>query len=321
MEARGDDEGDGQGAVDRRGAPIPRRQAAGPPSRENRPWQEAHLLRARVRELERRCAALEAAEQQTAALNAGLLVELEETNRGVVALYQHEHQLALTLQRTFLPAVLPSVAHMSLAVRYLAADPGNEIGGDFYEAVSTPEGLLLAVGDVAGHNLQAAVMMGELRHALRAYAYDGHSPRAIVSRLDRLLRLTRPGRTATVCVALVDLTTGTLRFANAGHLPPLLAFAGAAPHYVHEHGPLLGLGLPQPPETTVHLTPGARLLMVTDGLIEAPGTHLDDSLEQLRSVVANAPADGEAFCDALLDAFRHHRQDDVVVFSAEFTGG
>ncbi|WP_329173106.1 PP2C family protein-serine/threonine phosphatase [Streptomyces sp. NBC_01477] len=290
-------------------------------SRDGGPRQERDRLRARIEELEERVQGLESVERETAALNAALLADLEETNRGVVAMYHHEHQMALALQRTFLPSVLPSVPNMTLAVRYLASDPENEIGGDFYEAVSTPAGLLLAVGDVAGHNLQAAIVMGELRHALRAYAYDEHSPRAILSRLDRLLRLTRPGRTATVCVALVDVVTGVVHFANAGHLPPLLAFPGAPPRYTHEHGPLLGLGLRQPKETTVRLTAGTRLLMVTDGLIEVPGTHLDDSLERLRGVVAQAPPGAEALCDTLIDAFRHHRQDDVVVFSAEFTGG
>lgn len=88
--------------------------------------------------------------------------------------YAEEHTLALTLQRTFLPASLPAGDRAELAVRYFPASETTEIGGDFYEALAVEEGLIVAVGDVAGHSLDAAVVMGELRHALRAYALEGH---------------------------------------------------------------------------------------------------------------------------------------------------
>ncbi|MYT19720.1 SpoIIE family protein phosphatase, partial [Streptomyces sp. SID7760] len=105
--------------------------------------------------------------------------ELTETNAGVMALYadltvehndvverfSREHDIALTLQRSFLPTALPEHPDVNLAVRYQASTSTTEIGGDFYEALLTPDGLLLAVGDVVGHSLQAALVMGELRHA------------------------------------------------------------------------------------------------------------------------------------------------------------
>ncbi|QMU77108.1 serine/threonine-protein phosphatase [Streptacidiphilus sp. PB12-B1b] len=249
-------------------------------------------------------------------LNAELLAELEETNRGVVALYREEHQLALTLQRTFLPEHLPRLPGIELAVRYLPAATQTEIGGDFYEAIDTPGGLLLAVGDVMGHSLQAAVVMGELRHALRAFATEDHPPHVLLERLDTLLSRHRPGWTATVCVALLEPGTGRLRIANAGHPLPLLRTGPGRAEFVTEHGPLLGLGLPQPVGTSHRLAPGASLLMVTDGLIEKRGTPLPEALESLRRAAADGPWDCEALCDALLEGFGAQQRDDIVVFAA-----
>ena len=253
-------------------------------------------------------------------LNAELLAELEETNRGVVALYSEEHQLALTLQRTFLPETLPRLPGIELAVRYLPAASQTEIGGDFYEAVDTPSGLLLAVGDVMGHSLQAAVVMGELRHALRAFATEDHLPHVLLERLDSLLSRHRPGWTATVCIALVEPGGRRLRIANAGHPPPLLRTAAGRAEYVEEHGPLLGLGLPQPRGTSHRVGPGTSLLMVTDGLIEKRGTPLPEAMESLLRTAADGPADCEALCDTLLEAFGAHQSDDIVVFAARLGG-
>ncbi len=254
-------------------------------------------------------------------LNSDLLAELEETNRGVVALYSEEHQLALTLQRTFLPETLPQVPGVQLAVRYLPAASQTEIGGDFYEAVDTPAGLLLAVGDVMGHSLQAAVVMGELRHALRAYAAEDHPPHILLERLDALLSRHRPGWTATVCIALVEPGGSGLRIANAGHPPPLLRTASGRTAYVHEHGPLLGLGLTQPESTHHRLTPGSSLLMVTDGLVEKRGTPMAEAMERLRRTTAAGPWDCEALCDTLLDTFGAHQRDDIIVFTARLNPG
>ncbi|QMU69315.1 PP2C family protein-serine/threonine phosphatase [Streptacidiphilus sp. P02-A3a] len=252
-------------------------------------------------------------------LNSALLAELEETNRGVVALYSEEHQLALTLQRTFLPETLPQVPGTELAVRYLPAASETEIGGDFYEAVETPAGLLLAVGDVMGHSLQAAIVMGELRHALRAYAAEDHAPHVLLERLDALLSRHRPGWTATVCIALVEPDGAGLRIANAGHPPPLLRTASGRTAFVQDHGPLLGLGLPQPEGTRHRLAPGTSLLMVTDGLVEKRGTPMPEAMERLRRVTADGPRDSEALCDTLLDSFGAQQRDDIVVFAARFT--
>jgi serine phosphatase RsbU (regulator of sigma subunit)/DNA-binding response OmpR family regulator len=238
--------------------------------------------------------------------------------------YAEEHALAVTFQRALLPWRLPSPAGVELAVRYLPAASQNEIGGDFYEAVETEDGLLLAVGDVVGHSLEAAVVMGDLRHALRAYAIDGHTPQAVLERLDRLLFRQWPGWTATVCLVLVAPDGRSVQIANAGHLPPLLIGPETAAdkgsdgssHYVQEHGTLLGLALAQPVSVRQEIAPGTLLLLVTDGLIEERGTGLDRSMCELRQVATAASRVPEEICDALLEVFGQAQEDDIVLFAA-----
>ncbi|MGW3356693.1 SpoIIE family protein phosphatase [Streptomyces bungoensis] len=229
--------------------------------------------------------------------------------------YSEEHALALTLQRSFLPESLPKTARAELAVRYLPASEHTEIGGDFYEAIDTPAGLVVAVGDVAGHSLDAAMVMGQVRHALRAYATEGHPPEVILSRLDRLLTTVEPGASVTLCVVLVAHDSGTLHIANAGHLPPLLRAPDGTTAYVTEHGPLLGLGLSHPPARRVTAQPGTLLLLVTDGLIERRNVDLRTSLESLAEVAGEGSADPEETCARLLDRLSPDGNDDVALMA------
>ena len=104
-----------------------------------------------------------------------------------------EHLVALTLQRSFLPAALPTIPGMLMAFRYLPASDQAEVGGDFYEALPWRDGVLVAIGDVQGHSLAAATVMGELRHALRAFVSEGHSPLVITGLVNEVLRRFHPG--------------------------------------------------------------------------------------------------------------------------------
>lgn len=283
-------------------------------------------LRAQTQDL---IAALEEAHAQRDELER-LNEELTETNAGVMALYaeltvEHkdvvkrygeEHELALTLQRTFLPATLPEKPGVELAVRYLPATATAEIGGDFYEAVDTPHGLLLAVGDVAGHSIQAAVVMGQLRHALRAYAAQGHPPHVLLEHLDHLLGLHQPGWTTSLCLVLVDPDHTRIHVANAGHLPPLLLPSDGPPRFLREHGPLLGIGLPHPPAVSHAIEPGSRLLMITDGLIETRDSDLYARLDLLSATAASGPHEPEALCTRLTEAFVVDPDDDIIIFAA-----
>jgi CheY-like chemotaxis protein len=230
-------------------------------------------------------------------------------------MYQVERHVALTLQHSFLPQRLPELPGVEVVVRYEPASRQAEIGGDFYAALRTPDGLLTAVGDVVGHSLDAATVMVEIRHALRAYCVEDPDPGVLARRLDRMLQHYHPDLTATVCLTLVDPASGRIRIANAGHIAPLIVGDDGTAGYVKAGGPLLGLGLDRPPPTEAVLMPTDRLLMVTDGLIETRGTDLEVSLEQLRTAAAAAPPGTAALCDTLLDCFGRDREDDIALLA------
>lgn len=229
--------------------------------------------------------------------------------------YNEEHSFALMLQRTFLPDRLPAVAGVDLAVRYLPASRHAEIGGDFYEALETSNGLLLAIGDVAGHSMAAAAVMGEVRHGMRAYALEGHTPHHINERLEELLAQSQPGLTVTMCLILVEPGGRRIHISNAGHIPPLLLLPDGRAEFADEHGPLLGVGLPHPAATVVDTAPGTRIVLITDGLVEVRSTNIDDSLAELSAAAAAGPQELEALCDALLERFGEEKDDDIALLT------
>ncbi|WP_377267247.1 PP2C family protein-serine/threonine phosphatase [Peterkaempfera sp. SMS 1(5)a] len=182
--------------------------------------------------------------------------------------------------------------------------------------METDAGLLLAIGDVAGHSLEAAAVMGELRHALRAYAAEGHGPRQVLDRLDSLMVRFQPGVTATVCLALVEPGRRRVQVANAGHLPPLLLDPVCGARYSRARGTLLGLGMRHPEPLVEEVSAGTRLLLVTDGLVEVRGVDLGDSLDELRQAAERGPSELEQLCDALVRAFGEAKGDDIAVLAA-----
>jgi serine phosphatase RsbU (regulator of sigma subunit)/DNA-binding response OmpR family regulator len=230
-----------------------------------------------------------------------------------------EHLVALTLQRSFLPASLPPVAGTAMAFRYLPATDHAEVGGDFYEALPMRDGVLVAIGDVQGHSLQAATVMGELRHALRAFVTEGHPPLAITALVNEVLRRFHPGMIATLCLVLAEPATGKLTIVNCGHMPVLLADShGAA--YAGEGGLMLGLARHEPHVETAELPVGGTALLFTDGLVEDRGILLDVNLEKLRTAAAAAAgADVEAFANQVMSLFGS-REDDVALIAVRRTG-
>ncbi|MEV1084220.1 fused response regulator/phosphatase [Streptomyces sp. NPDC050211] len=232
-------------------------------------------------------------------------------------MYQVERHVALTLQHSFLPQPhrLPELPGIDVEVRYVPASRQTEIGGDFYAALRTEDGMLTAVGDVVGHSLDAATVMVEIRHALRAYCVEESDPAVLAERLDRMLQHYHPEVTATVCLVLIDPGTGRTRIANAGHIPPLIIRDNDSADYAKASGPLLGVGLHHPPPTELILDPDDRLLMVTDGLIETRGIDLEASMDQLRAAAAGAPPGLAALCDTLLACFGHDHEDDIAMLA------
>ncbi|MFC8515751.1 SpoIIE family protein phosphatase [Streptomyces sp. NPDC057257] len=234
-------------------------------------------------------------------------------------MYQVERHVALTLQHSFLPQPhrLPELPGIDLAVRYVPASQQTEIGGDFYAAIRVHDGVLVAVGDVVGHSLDAATVMVEIRHALRAYCVEESDPAVLAERLDRVLVHYHAETTATVCLVHIDPATGRARIANAGHIPPLILRDTGDAEYVKAAGPLLGVGLSHPPPVELFLEPADRLLMVTDGLIETRGTDLTASMEHLRAAAVGALPGLDALCDTLLASFGHDREDDIAMLALQ----
>ncbi|HEV7788666.1 MAG TPA: SpoIIE family protein phosphatase [Pseudonocardia sp.] len=236
-----------------------------------------------------------------------------------LGLYAEEHSLALTLQRSFLPSRPPERPGLEVAVRYVPAADNAEIGGDFYELVELPAGrLLIAIGDVAGHSIHAATVMVELRHALRAYAIEDHGPAEILARLEQILVHYHPTEFATLCLLLLDRDQNQLSIANAGHLSPLLIEAGES-RYLDVRGPMLGLRRPHPPDTVRAMAPNWTIVLVTDGLVEHPGTDLDAALEELR-LAASVDSAPEELSDQLLERFGLARLDDIALLVLRRTG-
>ena len=223
-------------------------------------------------------------------------------------LYTEEHSLALTLQHSFLPDRTPRIPGLEIAARYVPAAETAEIGGDFFDVIELADGrLLVAIGDVAGHSIHAATVMVELRHALRAYAVEGHEPARLVELLELNLLRHHSTEFATLCLLLLDLAADELQVVNAGHLPPLLVGADGAA-YLEIYGPMLGLGASRPRPSVHALPPHWSIVLITDGLVEEPGVDLDTGLEELRAAVRH-DVEPERLCTELLDRFALRRDD------------
>ncbi|POX54252.1 DNA-binding protein [Streptomyces sp. Ru71] len=238
-------------------------------------------------------------------------------------LYQRQRKVAETMQRHLLPK-LPRTPGKTMTARYLPAPVGSEVGGDWYDAFTLKDGAIaLAIGDVVGHDLDAAAGMSQLRNMLRAYALSQRRPPSkIVEWLDQATRDIAEVSMATLVFARMIRTDAglcELSWTNAGHPPPLVISSdGVARFLTDGHGVLLGVAPEQPrPDATVELPPGATLVLYTDGLIESPGHSLDEGLERLRRHAASlAHRPLESFTDELLARSRPRDNDDDVALLA-----
>jgi serine phosphatase RsbU (regulator of sigma subunit)/anti-sigma regulatory factor (Ser/Thr protein kinase) len=222
--------------------------------------------------------------------------------------YEHEHDVAIALQRSLLPETLPAIDGLDLAGRYSAGGVGLEVGGDWYDALRRPDGIVhFTVGDVAGRGIAAAVLMGQLRHAYRALAYEHTSPAEIAR---RMLRHVPDAGMATAVFLAFDPYTGELAYTSAGHPPTLLhrASPGAATGTVtfldRAASPPLGWAQGKAiGEERLQLSPQATLLAYTDGLVERRGASIDDGIELLAGLLAkHAERPARSACDAVLNS-------------------
>jgi CheY-like chemotaxis protein len=228
--------------------------------------------------------------------------------------YDEEHRIAVTLQRSLLQSRLPDVPGIELAVRYEPAGAQTEVGGDFYELTMLGGKLLVAIGDVAGHSLHAATVMAEVRHAVRAYAVEGHPPGAVLELVNRFMRTVLPTESATLCLFTLEPTTGKIRMASAGHPPPLL-HTGEGAGYLETRGPLLGINAPRPADMEFTLPAGGSLVLYTDGLIERRDADIDVGLAALAECATDVEPDLDVFCQRLLTrlAGAEEQADDIAV--------
>lgn len=199
--------------------------------------------------------------------------------------YEREHELAERLQRAMLPT-LATHPDLDIVARYRSATSGVHVGGDWYDAVERPDGtVVLTVGDVTGHGVDAAVVMGKLQNALRAYALEGHGPATSLRLVHDMLRSSETPLFATAVVAEIEPNNCVMRWASAGHPPPLYTDAHGGVMYLEaQHAPMLGIHLGSGtviPEHEKKLSPGSTIALFTDGLVERRTSDLDAGMERL----------------------------------------
>jgi sigma-B regulation protein RsbU (phosphoserine phosphatase) len=238
-------------------------------------------------------------------------------------LYSRQLKVAETLQRSLLTPP-PQPDHLEIAVRYQPAASHMHVGGDWYDAFQQPDGAtLLVIGDVVGHNVDAAAAMGQVRSLVRGIAYDRQeTPSRILARVDQVLTGLHVGTLATALIARIEQTPDqqtagirTLRWSSAGHLPPVVRRADGRVE-VLDTAPETLLGADTSRSRSDHdmpLLPGDTLVFYTDGLVEHGRTPIDTGIERLARLVEEVgPLAVEPLCDALLERIVRHRPDDDI---------
>ena len=245
-------------------------------------------------------------------------------------LFDKEHEVAVALQRSMLPRV-PPVAGLEISAHYFAGSERADVGGDWYDVLPLPDGSVgVAIGDVMGHDLTAAAAMGQLRSVLRSYAWEGHRPAEVLERLDRLVQGLGMAQLAT-CVygRLLPVEGGALlRYANAGHLPPVVQHRDGGIE-VLDGGKSVLIGAPGGsesgrPDGSALIPYGATLVLYTDGLVEDRETDIDAGVARLCALVAgHDPSLGVGtLCDRLLEELlTAPRSDDAAVIAVRIADG
>ncbi len=259
---------------------------------------------------------------------AALLAEQGAVAFAAAHALELERRTALTLQRSLLPGELPGVDGWDLAASYHPAGSTAEVGGDWYDAfqIGDDGALAVVVGDAAGHGIEAAALMGQVRTGLRAYALEGLDPATCLQLLSRLVDAGEGSdfRFATACLVLVDTATGMCRVANAGHPPPILREPDGSVRFVGGMGGApIGVAVPGPVEEDfVALEPGAVLVLYTDGLVEDRRRSLDEGLDELAGVLAAPIVDADELCNRTIATLLADRlqDDDVAVLALHRLG-
>jgi serine phosphatase RsbU (regulator of sigma subunit)/anti-sigma regulatory factor (Ser/Thr protein kinase) len=232
--------------------------------------------------------------------------------------YERELSNVEMLQRSLLPDVFPEIDGIQVDAIYKPG--GADVGGDWYDAIPLEGGRVgVAMGDVVGHGIPAAALMGQLRHAMRAYALEGHPPAGVLDRLDRVVRSLEGGQMATLLYLVMEADHETIRFASAGHVPPLVIRPDGEGEYLQSapNPPLGVFESPQHTEITTRLEPGSTIVLYTDGLVEERGVSIDQGLEALRLAASQDPCHPSELCERLVETMLaiHPANDDIAVLA------
>jgi PAS domain S-box-containing protein len=221
-------------------------------------------------------------------------------------LFRHEHDAAVTLQRSLLPESLPELPGVQFAARYLPAAPGLEVGGDWYDVTTLGDDrAAMTIGDIAGRGVNAAAVMGHVSGVVRAFVLDGKAPDEVVQRTNRVMREAAQPQMATAVQLELDLESGHLDYVRAGHPPALLRLPDGTVQKLAGKG-TQPLGVFDDLECRTHrvgFPPGSLLLLYTDGLIERSDRDFDEELENLAEAVSQGPADAEGCLKTLAERF------------------
>jgi len=233
---------------------------------------------------------------------------------------EREHRVAMVLQRSLLPRRLIDVTGVKTAARYLPAS--DEVGGDWYDVFELARGRLgVAIGDVVGHGVRAAALMGQLRTALHAYAMQDYGPARTLELVDRFVQAMPDYAMATAAYAVLEPDTGEVQIASAGHLPPVVISAnGGRVVDITPSAPLGAFAYGRVQEQELILAPGETLVFYTDGLVERPGTPLTDSIDVLVDVLKDA-ASVDELCRRAVDRLvpAEGLRDDVAIVAIQNT--
>ncbi|MEV7344487.1 SpoIIE family protein phosphatase [Streptomyces sp. NPDC093544] len=240
-------------------------------------------------------------------------------------MYTYQESVAETLQDSMLPHIAPRMAGCDIATRYLPGTLLGRVGGDWFDSVKLPGSrTALVVGDVMGHGLNSAAMMGQLRTAVQTMAALDLPPAQLLRNLDDLAQRLGDNYLATCLYAVYDPIAGELHMGNAGHIPPVIVRAadGRSDLLDLPTGAPIGVGGVPFEAVRVRVEPGDRLVMCTDGLVEVRGEDIGVGLATLCESAAHPAASMDDACDTIIRALntRGGRKDDVALLMARLNG-
>ena len=236
--------------------------------------------------------------------------------------FQVQKTTSELLQRSLMPESIPELTNLAMGAYYEPGGSGVDVGGDWYDVMPLADGrVVVALGDVMGKGVPAAIVMGQVRSAMRAYALIDPAPSVVLGRLDTLVSsLGVPEQIVTVIYGVIDADRRCMQMAVAGHPPPVLAPPSEEPRVLDvSTGPPLGISAGPWDETEIELSPDTPLLFFSDGLVETRGIELDDGIEMLRQHIGKLEhrrRNPRELCARLAEQMRRSDSDDDVTMLA-----